>query len=100
VAWRLVWFREEHPTWGIETEQVGAIEGACLFKAVIKDESGRVLATGHKSETHKKFPDYREKAETGAIGRALASFRLWPTLIFGGDELDEGERIVDSPLSK
>ena len=98
VAWRLVWFREEHPTWGIETEQVGAIEGACLFKAVIKDESGRVLATGHKSETHKKFPDYREKAETGAIGRALALLGYGTQ--FCGDELDEGERIVDSPLSK
>ena len=43
-----------------------------VFKASVYDGEDRLLATATKMETAKGFADYLEKAETGAIGRALA----------------------------
>ena len=97
VKYRLVWFREEHPTWSIETEFVTVTDRAACARAVIRDESGRVIATSHKMESSASFPDFMEKAETGAIGRALALIGYGTQ--FCADDLDEGERIVDSPVS-
>lgn len=95
VKYRLVWFREERPDWSIETELVSISDIACIAKAVIKDDKGRIVAMGHKSETIGGFQDYMEKAETGSIGRALALLGYGTQ--FCADELDEGERIVDAP---
>lgn len=80
VAARVYWFRLEHPLWGIESEAVTiqTVQEGCpnpyaIFKATIKDETGRILSQAHKMEDLKGFGDFAEKAETGAIGRALAS---------------------------
>jgi hypothetical protein len=96
VAHRLVWFREEHPNWSIETEVKTGDKG-CLSKAIIKDETGRIIATGHKSETLSDFKDYIEKSETGAIGRALALCGYGTQF---APDLDEEQRIVDSPIQR
>lgn len=96
VAHRLVWFREEHPDWTIETELVFQNDQSALGKATIKTAEGRVVATAHKEESAKDFPrGHREKAETGAIGRALALCGYGTQF---EPELDEGSRVVDSPL--
>ncbi len=97
VKYRLVWFREEHPTWSIETEFVSVTATAACAKAIVRDEKGRVIATSHKFENQQGFPDFLEKAETGAIGRALALIGYGTQ--FCADELDEGDRIVDSPVA-
>jgi hypothetical protein len=97
VKYRLVWFREEHPAWTIETEFVSIAEKSACARATIREESGRVIATSHKFESEQGFPDFLEKAETGAIGRALALIGYGTQ--FCADELDEGERIVDAPVS-
>lgn len=97
VKYRLVWFREEHPTWSIETEFVSVTDRSACARAVIRDDQGRVIATSHKMENSVSFPDFMEKAETGAIGRALALIGYGTQFCAG--ELDEGERIVDSPVS-
>jgi hypothetical protein len=47
---------------------------AAAMKAIIKDSSGDIIATVRQKETEIGFPDYIEKAKTGAIGRALAMF--------------------------
>jgi hypothetical protein len=96
VKYRLVWFREEHPDWSIETEFLSVTEQNAYAKATIKDESGRIISTSHKFESLRGFPDFMEKAETGAIGRALALIGYGTQ--FCADELDEGKRIVDSPV--
>lgn len=98
VKWRIVWMREDHKNWGIETEIVNSVAGAVQMKATIKDENGKVIAQAHKMETKAGFQDYLEKAETGAIGRALAMCGYGTQ--FTGDELDEGARIVDAPVEK
>lgn len=95
VQERLIWFREERPLWSIETQGVNVTDSSAVFRAEVKDEAGRVVSTGHKSETKSGFADFMEKAETGSVGRALAMLGYGTQ--FCADELDEGERIVDSP---
>jgi hypothetical protein len=97
VAHRLVWFREEHPDWSVETEFVTNTDQSAVAKATIRDTSGRVVATSHKEESLKDFAaGHREKAETGAIGRALALCGYGTQF---EPDLDEGDRIVDSPIA-
>lgn len=96
VKYRLVWFREDHPDWAIETELLSVTDDSAYARAAIKDASGRIIATSHKFETKKGFPDFIEKAETGSIGRALALIGYGTQ--FCADELDEGDRIVDAPV--
>ena len=98
VAWRLVWFREDHPDFGINAEALDLTEDHAIFKATITDANGIQLSSGHGSESKKDFGDFIEKAETKAIGRALAMLGYGTQ--FAADELDEGERIVDSPINR
>ena len=95
VAHRLVWFREERPDWALETEMVQLTDTHSIVKALVRDPSGRVIATAHKREDKTHFADYMEKAETAAIGRALALVGYGTQF---AEELDEEDRIVDSPL--
>ena len=96
VAWRLVWFREDHFDWAIETA-ITQTEDKATAKATIKDQTGRIIATAHKSEDIKGFFDYMEKAETGAVGRALALCGYGTQF---SPEIEEGsERVVDSPIT-
>ena len=97
VAHRLVWFREERPDWSIITELVQINVDSCLAKAYIRDDKSNLMGTAHKFETAKGFPDFIEKSETGAIGRALALCGFGTQ--FCADDLDEGERLADSPVS-
>lgn len=98
VKWRLVWFREEHPDWSISTSFVSGDATSALARAEIRSPAGTVMSTSHKFEDKQGFADFREKAETGAIGRALALIGYGTQ--FCGDELDEGDRLADSPVSK
>jgi hypothetical protein len=95
VKYRLVWFREEHPDWSIETE-IKRNDNETVSKATIRDTSGRIMAQAHKVEDKQGFNDHTEKSETGAIGRALALCGYGTQ--FCADELDEGDRIVDAPI--
>lgn len=123
VQWRLVWFRslcpngtieteiihldpdreteEESYAWNSETRRSEKIikraPGFAVFRATVKDGNGG-MAMGTKSEKAASFPDYIEKAETGAIGRALAGLGYGTQ--FTGDEFDERHRIVDAPVER
>lgn len=97
VAQRLIWFREEHPKAQIKTEYMVFEPTEATCRASIIDEQGVTLATAHKTETKTSFKfGHAEKAETGAVGRALA-FIGYGTQ-FCADELDEGESVVDAPI--
>jgi len=97
VAARIAWFRKDNPYWSIitEIEQLG--NKAVVMKATIKDMLGNIIATARKKETEIGFPDYIEKAETGAIGRALAMCG-YGTL--QAPEFDEQDRLADAPVEK
>ena len=67
------------------------------MKAIIKDVTGQIIATARKKETEIGFPDYIEKAVTGAIGRALAMCG-YGTL--QAPEFDEQDRLAAAPVEK
>jgi hypothetical protein len=96
VAHRIRWFREERGEWGIETE-LKCEKDYAIARAIVRDISGRIISTATKYEDKQGFGDFIEKAETGAIGRALA-FCGYGTQFTPG--LDEGERLADAPLEK
>lgn len=122
VQWRLVWFRELCPEGTIETELVHldidketeeesfawnaekrrsekvvkTAKGVAIFRATVKDGKGG-MATGTKMEKASAFPDYLEKAETGAVGRALAALGYGTQF---APELNEEHRIVDAPVER
>lgn len=99
VPQRMVWFREEHPLGRFETECLESTDKYVLYKATISvpDATGRYikLADAVKREDFSHFPDAHEKAQTGAIGRALAMIGYGTAF---APEFDEGERLADSPL--
>jgi hypothetical protein len=70
VKWRLLWLRKEHPDAEIVTDLVQHDPQMAIFKATVTLPTGG-KATGYGSETASDFPDFIEKAETKAIGRAL-----------------------------
>ncbi len=75
AAYRLVWFRDECPDWGISTQLLegGHEPGFATVQAMVINPEGRIIASGIKTETKTDFPaGWVEKAETGAISRALA----------------------------
>lgn len=101
VAHRILWFREEHPDWGIETsvKMLDYLEDgmSCMGTATIKNAEGRIISMAHKVEDIKGFPDFVEKSETGAIGRALALCGYGTQFT---TELDENHRLADSPIDR
>ena len=122
VQWRLVWFREACPDGTIETEMIHLdldreteeeafqwnnetrrsekvtkrAPGIAIFRATVRDGRGGV-ATGTKCEKAASFGDFLEKAETGAIGRALAALRYGTQF---APEMNEEHRIVDAPVQR
>ncbi len=98
VAHRLVWFREDHPNWQIATEavEINTEKRYAIFRATIKDDTDRTIATATKVETAAGFGDYVEKAETGSIGRSLALCGYGTQF---APEFDEGDRLADSPTA-
>jgi len=72
VKWRLVWLRDRHPDAQLATELVWHEGQEALFRAEVRIPGGG-SATGWGSENAGDFRDYLEKAETKAIGRALAA---------------------------
>lgn len=71
VKWRIAWLRNEFRDAVIETDLVTHDAGRAIFKATVSLPNGG-RATGFGSDTAKASPNYIEKAETKAIGRALA----------------------------
>ncbi len=97
VKWRLVWFRNENPNGRIQTELVSHLDDTAVFRATVEIPDGG-SATGWGSEEANDFGDYIEKAETKALGRALAALgygtQFCPDFEFGAAD----SRVVDSPI--
>ena len=100
VAYRIQWLNEETPNFNIDTEflLLNDEQTVCKSTVSILDKDGKVVkkASGTKRETKKDFADHTEKAETSSIGRALAALGFGTQ--FALADLDEGTRIVDSPV--
>lgn len=74
---RIQEFRKEHPDYSLVSELVQLTDDACVIKASILNEEGRVLATGFAQEdrtsTTINKTSYVENCETSAWGRALGN---------------------------
>ena len=97
VKWRLVWMRDRYPDAAVETQLVSHSDDTAVFRAMVSVPGGG-SATGWGSESAGDFRDYLEKAETKAIGRALAALgfgtQFCPDFEFGAAV----GRVVDSPV--
>lgn len=100
VKWRLLWLRTEHPEAQIETELVEHGDEVALFRARVTIPGGG-SATGWGHETPADFGDYVEKAETKALGRALAALGYGTQFCedFDFTQGDE-QRVVDAPIDR
>lgn len=94
VKWRLVWLREIHPDAHIETDLHESSEKHATFKARVSVPGGG-SATGWATETYGDFRDFLEKAETKAIGRALAALGFGTQFTFDFDSA-----IADAPVDR
>lgn len=100
VKWRLLWLRTEHPEAIIETELVRLDQGYAVFKAKVSVSDGG-SATGWGSEDVGDFADYLEKAETKALGRALAALGYGTQFTEDFEfHKDGGQAVVDSPVRR
>jgi hypothetical protein len=98
VKWRLVWLRSEHPDASIETELVTHSNAEAIFRAQVAIPGGG-SATGWGSEDAQSFGDYIEKAETKAIGRALAALGFGTQFCADFDFGAAAGRVVDAPVT-
>ena len=76
VNQRIKAFRMLHPNGSIQTSIESLENGICVIRAVVSDDNGKVLGTGHAYEkegsTFINKTSYIENCETSAVGRALA----------------------------
>lgn len=100
VKWRLVWLRKEHPQAAIVTEAITIAADHAVFRAQVLLPGGG-SATGHGSETANDFGDFLEKAETKALGRALAALGYGTQFAQDFDMEDEhGVEVVDAGVER
>ena len=104
VAARLMWLNATAARFGIDTSFPVLTDAYAFAQATvtIMDEDGVTIrsATAAKREDQKHFADYMEKAQTGAIGRALGMLGFGTQFAPEFNEMDDktGQgRIVDAP---
>jgi hypothetical protein len=102
VKWRLLWLRTEHPDAVIETEMARFDQDPpmAVFRARVSIPGGG-SSTGWGQEELKDFGDFLEKAETKALGRALAALG-YGTQFCEDFDFAEGDptRVVDTPVDR
>jgi len=97
VKWRLVWLRSMHPDAQIDTELMQSDSLSAVFRARVTLPSG-ASASGWGSESAGDFHDFLEKAETKALGRALAALGFGTQFCQDYDFGAEQQRVVDAPV--
>lgn len=102
VAPRVAWFRDQHPQGSITTELV-SLEPVPIIRATVTNGDGLVLATGFGTGAPRPNAVYAgrevEKAETAAIGRALAAAGLGTLQAGEFDDADD-DHLADSPVNR
>ena len=98
VKWRVFWFRSENPDGEITTELLNLDDKRAVVQARVFTD-GHCIGCGIGSETLADFIDYIEKAETKAVGRALAIAGYGTQFCTELDmDIDGKEKLVDTPI--
>ena len=97
VKWRVYWLRTQHPDAVITTELITHENSVAVFKAHVSIPGGG-SSTGWGSEGYDDFRDYLEKAETKALGRALAALGFGTQFTPDFDFAEGQEKVVDAPV--
>ena len=103
---RLKYFRQNYKDYSLESEIIELSNGIVTIKAIIKDETGRILATGLAQEKESSSfinkTSFVENCETSAWGRALGNFGIGiDTSVATADEVlnaIENQKNVDNDL--
>lgn len=97
VKWRVVWFREVHPTGAITTELVST-EPTVIVRASVHGADGVLLASDYGTAPAAGKGTWTgraiEKASTAATGRALALAGFGTQF----DADDDTDNLADSPI--
>jgi len=105
VAHRILWFREKYPNGLLKTALVehGHTKQDIPFavfraEVFITNEKGELVfvSSAHQMETKEGFADYLAKAETSALGRALAEAGIGTQFCI--QDMDEGTKLSDAPI--
>jgi len=104
VKWRIYGFATDYLPWGwrliteeLPSEMIKDIPVA-KFKATVFDPDDKIVATGHGLVRRDQFDRYYEKAETAAVGRALALIGLGTQYAEELNEDVEAFDMTDSPV--
>lgn len=105
---RMLWFLRDQrefikrglatASYCIETRliEIDHERGYAHFATYVRDVLGNE-ATMYGSEMQRDFGDFAEKASTKSLGRALLALGYGTAF---AQEMDEGERVVDSPVER
>ena len=92
---RIKEFREKYPEYSLESDVVSLDNDSCVIKAIVKDKTGRVVATGLAREERQdktslvNLNAYVENCETSAWGRVLGNLGIGiDVAIASGDEMN------------
>jgi hypothetical protein len=99
VKHRLLWLRSAEPNAVIDTELMAYTPTSAIFRAKVLLPNG-ASATGWGSEATDDFADFLEKAETKALGRALAALGYGTQFCQDHDFGADQQRVVDSPVAR
>ncbi len=103
VAHRIMWFNQERDSFTMTTNLIESTDEYAIVQATVTitnaDGSHVKSATAYKREDRAHFPDFLEKADTGAIGRALAHLGYGTEYALGDEAGDQApaQRPVDTP---
>jgi hypothetical protein len=100
VAYRILWLNEDYSNYQTEIDMLKLTDDYACVKVTLtlQDTEGKIIkkVSDIKTENQKSFPDFVEKAVTGALGRCLAQVGFGTQ--FALQDLDEGDRLADSPV--
>lgn len=107
VNQRILGFRKLFENGSIETEIVNIENGVVIIKAIVKDNEGKIIATGTAYEkegsTFINKTSYIENCETSAVGRALGMLGIGAdTSIASAEEVQNAmiQQEADKNVSK
>lgn len=99
---RLKFFRANYPNFTLSSKVLEKTDTSILIKATIRNEEGRVIASGlaeeSKGSTFINKTSYVENCETSAWGRALGNFGIGlDTSVASADEVSNAIAQQQSP---